>query len=136
MLETLKELRAEVMVMYAGRASEYRLAGECEGEVSTGASQDIRQATVLLQRLAVFSHGRGLLDYSDFGAAGQRKVMGQCETLSRELWDETVAFLREHWEAVTAVAEKLLEKDTLEEREIRSLIEGAGQKKRLPESES
>lgn len=125
-LETLKELRAEVMVMYAGRASEYRLAGEQEDAVSTGASADIRQATALLQRLAVFSHGNGLLDYSDFGTAGQRKVMGQCEVLSKELWEETVVFLREHWEQVTAVAERLIEKDTLEEPEIRSLIEGVG----------
>ena len=126
-LETLQEIRAEVMVLYAGRASEYRLAGEREHAVSTGASSDIRQATELLQRLAVFSHGNGLLDYSGFGTAGQRKVMAQCETLSKELWDETVSFLREHWEKVTAIAERLLQKDTLEEAEIRAIIENAAQ---------
>lgn len=134
-METLQEIRAEVMVLYAGRASEYRLAGEREGAVSTGASADIRQATSLLQRLAVFSHGNGLLDYSDFGLAGQRKVMGQCEVLSRELWEDTIQFVRKHWEKIEAVATRLLEKDTLEEAEIRELLEGAAKQTGLPEGE-
>jgi cell division protease FtsH len=128
-LHTLENLRRRAIVLYAGRAAEYRLAGEQESQVSTGASDDIRQATSMIQSLAAFSQQNGLLDYSDFGRAGEKKVMDQCEVISKQIWQETVEFTREHWDKIDAVAKELMEKDTLGEEEIRQLV---GKSEALP----
>ncbi len=131
-LHTLENLRRRAIVLYAGRAAEYLLAGEQEGQVSTGASDDIRQATSIIQNLAAFSQQNGLLDYSDFGRAGEKKVMDQCEVISKQIWQETVEFARENWDKIDAVAKGLMEKDTLVEEEIRQLI---GKAEGLPVAE-
>ena len=131
-LHTLENLRRRAIVLYAGRAAEYLLAGEQEGQVSTGACDDIRQATSIIQNLAAFSQQNGLLDYSDFGRAGEKKVMDQCEVISKQIWQETVEFARENWDKIDAVAKGLMEKDTLVEEEIRQLI---GKAEGLPVAE-
>ena len=131
-LHTLENLRRRAIVLYAGRAAEYLLAGEQEGQVSTGACDDIRQATSIIQNLAAFSQQNGLLDYSDFGRAGEKKVMDQCEVISKQIWQETVEIARENWDKIDAVAKGLMEKDTLVEEEIRQLI---GKAEGLPVAE-
>ena len=131
-LHTLENLRRRAIVLYAGRAAEYLLAGEQEGQVSTGACDDIRQATSIIQNLAAFSQQNGLLDYSDFGRAGEKKVMDQCEVISKQIGQETVEFARENWDKIDAVAKGLMEKDTLVEEEIRQLI---GKAEGLPVAE-
>ena len=131
-LHTLENLRRRAIVLYAGRAAEYLLAGEQEGQVSTGACDDIRQATSIIQNLAAFSQQNGLLDYSDFGRAGEKKVMDQCEVISKQIWQETVEFARENWDKIDAVAKGLMEKDTLVKEEIRQLI---GKAEGLPVAE-
>ncbi len=132
-LHTLEELHNRAITLYAGRASEYLLAGEREGMVSTGASDDIRQATAIIRHIVLFSQKNGLLDVSGFGQAAEKHVLADCQTLSQSIWEETVAFARKHWDKIDALAKRLLEQDTLEEAEIRQLV---GEASALPETAS
>ncbi len=122
MLPKLEDLRSRVMVLYAGRAAEYWLCGGKEAQVTTGAAEDVRAATEVIQQIAMFSEEAGLLDYREFGLAGQKKMMERCQALSQELWKETVEFIQAHAQQVEAVAKALLEKDTLTGEEAEALL--------------
>lgn len=123
-LPTVGDLECQVKMLYAGRAAEYLLAGERETGVSLGAGQDIKEATNVIQHLVTLTEKDGLLDYSDFGLAGQNKLMDQCEVVSRRLWEETVAFAKENWPAIDRVAKALMEKDSLSAQEVTALYRG------------
>lgn len=120
-LPTVGNLESRVKMLYAGRAAEYILAGKTETGVSLGAGQDIREATHVIQNLVTLSQKNGLLDYSDFGLAGQNKLMDQCEVLSQKLWGETVTFAEAHWGAIDRIAKALIEKDSLSAEEVTAL---------------
>lgn len=124
-LPTVGDLKSRVKMLYAGRAAEYLLAGEREIGVSLGAGQDIKEATRVIQNLATLSEKNGLLDYGDFGLAGQNKLMDQCEVLSQSLWEETVAFIRANWAAVDRIAKALMERDSLSAEEVTALYNEA-----------
>ncbi len=122
-LPTVGNLESRVKLLYAGRAAEYLLAGKRETGVTLGAAQDIREATQVIQNLVTLTQKNGLLDYSDFGLAGQNKMMDQCEVLSQRLWDETVAFAEANWPAIDRIAKALMEKDSLSAEEVTALYE-------------
>jgi cell division protease FtsH len=134
-LPTVGNLESRVKMLYAGRAAEYLLAGKVETGVSLGAAQDIREATHVIQNLVTLSQKNGLLDYGDFGLAGQNKMMDLCEHLSQRLWEETVAFAEEHWDAIDRIAKGLLEKDTLTAEEVKVLYRGESTSAALPTTE-
>lgn len=122
-LPTVGNLESRVKMLYAGRAAEYILAGKQETGVTLGAGQDIKEATHVIQNLVTLSQKNGLLDYSDFGLAGQNKMMDQCEVLSQKLWEETVVFAEAHWPAIDRIAQALLEKDSLSAEEVTALYQ-------------
>ena len=122
-LPTVSDLENQVKMLYAGRAAEYLLSGEKEQGVTLGAAQDVKEATGVIQNLVSLTQKEGLLDYSDFGLAGQKKMMDLCEDASRRLWEETVAFAREHWTQIDRIAKALMEKETLSGEEVRDLYE-------------
>lgn len=120
-LPTVGNLENRVRLLYAGRAAEYLRAGKIESGVSVGASQDIKEATSLIQTIVTLTQKDGLLDYSSFGLAGQNKMMDQCEALSQRLWKETVAFAESRWGAIDRIARALMEKDSLAAEEVEAL---------------
>lgn len=122
-LPTVRDLENRVKVLYAGRAAEYLLAGKVEENVSMGAVQDIKEATKVIQNLVTSSQEQGLLDYADFGLAGQNKLMDLCSLASKRLWADTVALLEEHWESVTRIAKALIEQDSLSAQEVKTLYQ-------------
>ncbi len=120
-LPTVGNLENRVRLLYAGRAAEYLRAGKRESGVSVGASQDIKEATSLIQTIVTLTQKDGLLDYGSFGLAGQNKLMDQCEVLSQRLWEETVAFAESRWGAIDRIARALMEKDSLAAEEVEAL---------------
>lgn len=120
-LPTVGNLENRVKLLYAGRAAEYLRAGKIESGVSVGASQDIREATHLIQNIVTLTQTNGLLDYGSFGLAGQNKLMDQCEVVSQRLWEETVAFIESRWDSTDRIARALMEKESLSAEEVEAL---------------
>ncbi|MCL2527883.1 MAG: AAA family ATPase [Defluviitaleaceae bacterium] len=113
---TKKELEQQIMVNLAGRCAEELRFG-ADG-VTTGASNDIEKATqTALQYVAKFGMGEGILDRAVLKDDGF--IVKECEKLAQRLYGETKALLKDKYQALEAIASRLLEKETLDGDEIR-----------------
>lgn len=123
---TDKEFENKIKVAYGGRASE-----EIKFDaVTTGASNDITQATTLImnyiQRYG-FDKSFGMLDISVVERyVNTDKVLDKFSEMSRNLYVSTVALLGENYELVEVLANKLLDVETLSGDSIKELLEGVG----------
>ena len=121
-LQNKKYLRNNICIMYAGRAAEQLLHGD-QDLVTTGAAQDIKQATGLIRDyLSLYGMGdMGLLDLSqlrrDYG-----DIVEEASRLSKELYEQTLSLLTEHKEMLQKLAESLLEHETLNESQIDAIL--------------
>lgn len=118
------ELKHDIMVAYGGRASE-----EIKfSSVTTGASNDLTQATQMISGYIMrygFNKNFGLLDMSllqQVGVASSEKLVNMMSEMSRELYNQTVTLLRDNYDKVELLAQKLLECETLSGAEINNLL--------------
>lgn len=125
---TDKEMENHILIAYAGRASE-----EIKfGEVTTGASNDITQATHLLMSY-IYQYGFcsetfGLIDLSvlrDQSLFDSSSIAGSISNMSIALYDKCSQFLKEHYDLVKLLATKLIEAETLSGDEIHELLDQA-----------
>ena len=116
-LASKKDLRNEIKISYGGRAAEELLLGNSE-DITTGASADIRSATqVIKSYISNYGMGnKGLLDVKQL--TSQYDVLDEATDLSNTLYKETLDFLKENIDKLKALADALLEKETLYEDEI------------------
>jgi len=115
MYYTKQDLRNQIMVSLAGRAAEEIHFGV--DNVTTGASNDIEKATTTaLQYVTKFGMGNGIADR--LLLKDDQKVAGECSDLLNSLYAETLQLLQKNVHALKCVAEKLLEKETLDGDEI------------------
>lgn len=121
-MESRGYLKSLMCVMYAGRAAEELYLGDGD-RVTTGASQDIRQATSLIRSyLGTYGMGgRGMLDLSQFKDEG---ALDEASEMAKERYGAVLALLGEHRAELDAVAEALLEKETLTESELDGILDG------------
>lgn len=117
-----EDLEGEIMQLYAGRAAE-----EIMGYgLTTGASNDIEKATSLIQSMVRFYGFEGtLLNYGRVEILSQNtadKIDLRVEEIAKELYQKTTDFLKEHISELNILANTLLEKETLEEKEIDALL--------------
>lgn len=121
-MESRGYLKSLVCVMYAGRAAEELYLGDGD-RVTTGASQDIRQATSLIRSyLGTYGMGGwGMLDLSQFK---DENALDEASEMAKERYGAVLALLGEHRAELDAVAEALLEKETLTESELDGILEG------------
>lgn len=112
------------MIAYAGTASE-----EIKfGNPSTGASNDITQATqVLVQYVEKFGFDKsfGLLDISVLGKehlVNSDTIMNKIGQMSRDYYTECLELLKKHYDHVETVATLLLSKETLPGDEISNIV--------------
>lgn len=117
-----EDLEGEIMQLYAGRAAE-----EIMGYgLTTGASNDIEKATSLIQSMVRFYGFEGtLLNYGRVEILSQNtadKIDLRVEEIAKELYQKTTDFLKEHIDELNILANTLLEKETLEEKEIDALL--------------
>lgn len=123
-LQTDKDLRNSILVAYAGRASE-----EIKfGDVTTGASNDITQATSVMTQYVEhlgFDKEFGLLDVSVLSkehlvdGSDLAKKLG---AMSLELYAECKKLLSDNYDKVERLAQKLLDVETLSGDEIDVLM--------------
>lgn len=118
-LLTKKEILNNIKVLYAGRAAEYILRQD-EDEITTGASQDIKQATNYINGyFAEFgmSEEFGMIQIRD-----EKIILKESIKLSKQLYKETLEFLEENKDKLEMIAEGLLEKETLNEEDLDRII--------------
>ena len=111
-----------VKVMYAGRAAEELYFGNAES-ITTGASQDIKQATSILREyLALYGMGAmGMLDLTQFRNDLQ-DVVNEASDMAKSLYQSVLNLLKDNIDILSELAEKLLEKETLVESEIDEIV--------------
>ena len=121
-LHSKEYLENSIKVMYAGRAAE-EIYFKNKDSITTGASQDIKQATSILKEyLGMYGMGSlGMIDLSQFRQDYQDIVLEASE-LSKLLYDSVLSILLDNYEILKRLAETLLEKETLVEKEIDKII--------------
>lgn len=125
-LQSKKYLKSLIGIMYAGRAAEELYQGNGnEDLITTGASNDIKQATgIIKEYLAIYGMGNmGMLDMTqlkgDFGS-----IINEASLLAKEIYSYTLELLKNNINILNELANKLLEKETLDESEIDNIIKG------------
>lgn len=121
-LQSKRYLRNTIKAMYAGRAAEELFLGNDE-DITTGASQDIKQATALIKEyIASYGMGdKGLIDITQFSKEFN-SIITEASNLSKELYAETLDFLRQNFKILVKLADALIDKETLNETEIDRIV--------------
>lgn len=123
-LLTKEDLENEVKISYGGRVAEY-LYTKDEQKITTGAAQDIRQATNYIIRM-INEFGMndeiGMLHFRKFKASGEKEVLDEAKKLSKKLYDETEKLLLDNYLLLEKIAQELINKETILEDELDKII--------------
>lgn len=121
-LQSKEYLESLIKVMYGGRAAE-ELYFKSNSKITTGASQDIKQATSIIKDyIASYGMGnKGMLDLSQFQKDFKNEVE-EASILSKKLYEETLSLFKKNSKLLRNLAERLLDEETLEEQEIDKII--------------
>lgn len=124
------DLRNKVKGLYAGRIAEHLLLND-ENQITIGASQDIKQATDLIKNMILdygMSEKYGMINISSLGdprmahLSGNESFVQEATELSKELYQESFELLSENKHVLQAIAETLMEKETIIEEELEEII--------------
>ena len=123
MYYTKRELESQIMVSYAGRAAEELVFGP--ENITTGASNDIERATgILRDYVAKYGMGAGgLIAHEAF--PGKADILSECRALSERLYSQTKQVLADNMDCLEALAQALLERETLHEEDVLRLTNAA-----------
>ena len=119
-------LKNKIMVLLGGRAAEELQFGK--EKISTGAQGDISQTTEMaMAMITEYGMGEtlGLLKLSNLGPLSQsygNPIVEECRELVNSLYNETLETLKNNKSKLDKLSMELLEKETLENDEILSLI--------------
>jgi cell division protease FtsH len=117
------ELENEVKVRYAGRVGELLLLGN-EDLITTGASNDILQATNIIKQM-ISTYGMndkfGMLNLTQM-SVDNKSVLDEASKLSLELYNETVDLLTKNKHILEKIANVLIEKESLTADELDEII--------------
>ncbi len=145
------QLESELSVAFGGRVAEEIVFKR----ISTGASNDIKQATDLAQRMVrswgmsdalgplsfakeeeqVFL-GREIAQHRDYSEETAKRIDGEVKKLISEAYNRATTVLQDHIEILHKLAELLLEKETVLGAELDELIFHVEPDARLPQKES
>ena len=122
-LYTKKELCDKVTVLLAGRASEEVFIGE----VSTGASNDIKESTNIIYEI-ICSYGMGkntqntCIDERVFKYY-LTSIKDEASEMSRDAYERALALIRENEAVVRKVAEHLIKNETMNAEELDNIMD-------------
>ena len=114
----LSDYKAEMAMLYAGRAAETLLRGGVDAS-TTGPSNDIERVTRLASAYVKIADG---IDYSVFGDCGVEKVMSRTQEILKEAWDLSLTTVKKEWDTIEKVAQRLMKKETLTSSEFVEII--------------
>lgn len=122
-----KYMKSLIKVMYSGRIAESLLL-KSEEEVTTGASNDIKQATLLIKDY-ISSYGMdddiGLINLSMFKTLDDEILIKKASDIAKELYNEAEKLLYDNYEKLSRIANKLLEKETISEAELDAVLKSS-----------
>jgi cell division protease FtsH len=123
-----RDMENSIKVALAGRAAEEMIFGE--ENITTGASNDLEKATgTLLNMVRRFGMKpkSGLLNYDVLYNNGfrqvQDEVLEECKTSMDELYQEVKSLLQKNKKILEAIAENLLARETLDEKDLDIIIQ-------------
>ena len=146
-LQTQRDLINEVDVMLGGRAAEQVVFGE----ISTGAANDISRATDILKRMITdfgmsekfknMTLGRGVRGYSggepelirEFSEETQKYIDEEIARVMNERYEYALKVLSNHKDLLDYIANRLMEKETMDGKEFAEIIKGEQHCKELCE---
>ena len=119
-------MEAQIKIAYAGRAAEEIYFGNGQ-DVTIGASSDIKKATSMIrQYISVYgmSDDIGMLNMDVLIGrhSADRDIIDEAKKLSGRLYQEVLQFLKEHEPELKRIAQALLEKETLFDKDIDELL--------------
>lgn len=123
-LITKQMMENKVMGLYGGRVAELLLADDNQDLITQGASNDIEKATEVLKEM-VESFGMtddGLVNLRVLNRETSEDTAKRIKELSKELYDRTVEIIRENFDLLEAIANELLEKETIYADEIDRIV--------------
>jgi cell division protease FtsH len=145
-LYTRRYCGALLCVCFGGRVAEELFCGD----ISSGASMDIAQATEIARQMVIdwgMSEKLGMINYAgnpkrramfgdmtlrDFSEETARLIDAEIKQLIDTALERTRATMAAHREEVAAIAEALLRFETLEAEEVQRIINGEALEKALP----
>ncbi len=123
MYHTKKEIQAQVMISYGGRAAEEMIFGA--EYITTGASNDIEKATTLIkdsvEKYGMGKNGDSLLNMGMFSEE-KKSVYDECAQIAEMLYTETKRILASNQEKLEMIAVQLLEKETLDDTDLARIV--------------
>lgn len=119
------DMMNEVKILYAGRIAEFILRGN-ELMITTGASSDIEQSTAIINDYITkygMSEKFGLINPTNLNIQPENAILDEAVMISKQLYEETLTFMKKHKEALKLIATALLEKETLTEEELDTILD-------------
>ena len=123
-LYTKKMMLNKIMELYGGRIAEYLLADKNWDLITSGASNDIEQATKWLKNM-VDSFGmsdNGMVNMGLLSRETTEKSSEYIIKLSKELMDKTITLMEENKDLLEKLANSLLEHETIYEEEVNKIM--------------
>ncbi|MCZ7862402.1 AAA family ATPase [Agrobacterium salinitolerans] len=130
---TVAKLRDDLKVAMAGRAAEEVAFGQ--DAVTTGAQADIEFATEYATRMVVdwgFSEKIGMVKVSRERAERDPDVNEEIRAIVAEAYDDARRMIRDNKDRLTAIAEALMDRETLTGDEVRKLTHAQHQEQEAP----
>jgi len=122
-----KDMEDNIRILLAGRGAEEIIFGA--DNITTGAANDLEKATeIILNMVRRFGmkSSSGLLNYDVMYRNGmqqvQKEIFDECKTSLESLYDEVKGILMENKDLLYKIANMLLEKETLDERELDQIV--------------
>lgn len=122
-LNSIEEMKAQVMLSYGGRIAE-RLLLQDKEKVTTGASSDIKQATRIIHEM-ISAYGMtetyGMLNLELLGI-DNKVILDEAIKMATELEQKTLDLLSDNYATLEAIANVLLEKETINAEQLDKII--------------
>lgn len=118
-----RDLENEIMVLYSGRAAEQVLKGNTD-DITTGASNDIERATEMIKGYFNnygMSEKYGMIKISSIK---EGEYLKEAIEMSKRLYSTTLNLLEDNRDKLDRIAEELLEKETITEKDLDRIIFG------------
>ena len=131
-----------IKIMYGGRAAEELLFKGDRSKITTGASNDIKQATNLIKGYISYfgmNDEIGMINIEELGGNSfisnmSDKILAQASDISNKLYNETLELLKDNIEILETLANELLSRETLKTNEIDEIIDSFLNPKKEDES--
>lgn len=122
-----KDMENSIRIMLAGRGAEEVIFGQ--DNITTGAANDLERATeIILNMVRRFGmkSSSGLLNYDVLYRNGmqqlQSDILEECKMTLATLYEEVKDILIKNKNLLSAIAQSLLEKETLNEKDLDKII--------------